>query len=702
MGIIRPEVRNKHLKDFPQHEELLTPFLKSFFVTRGAKRQFFRKQSKTELFEFFLSPEENTKEKFGFNLELLLIYSPHNEMAARTIQAVEEVYEGYPAKGRVETLVYILISESTDVHKWLKNYSSSQRSREPRIIIAFSASELRQNARISNYINNKISEQFYQRDLFDFSLPLKEDAYFFGRERLLTTYYDAVKKSENRGLFGLRKTGKTSFLYKLKRTVEFEKKGVILFFDCKNPSIKKLRWNEFLGEICNTISDRTGIKIAAKSKKYTEKKIATTFSNLIKKVAELEDNNRVALIFDEIEYISFLNEKEEHWIDDYIDFWQTIWSCQSEHRNLVFFIAGLNPNVLDTNRVKGVQNPLFGIVSPDYLTGFTKSEMKLMVSSLGKKIGLDFTDTALNYLYTQYGGHPHLTRKSCSWINKDYTDQAIHKPITISDNDLIKSQERRDLDLSYYSGHVVAELSDFYPDEYTMLEMLSSGEIRDFIEFSTEPEFTKHLMGYGLLKYDSHNMPKITIPVVEKHIGLELAKKEGRKTILRVITPDQRELWLPKRIDYIIKDFQLLVDLIDNAGQPSLFGKFSFPESSKFSRVEVCDTELKFENFINTCFQCFVESIEVYGKPDKKYYRDTITPQYPSLVHALERIRVYRHNYHHLKLSMPITKDKLVDYLKADLESQKPSQVKDLHFVLQQCVLDNLLAGLQVEINRLT
>jgi hypothetical protein len=702
MGQIKTEVKINHLNKYPQQEDLLIPFLTDFYVTRGVRRDIFPNQSNTELYEYFLSPEDATKEKFGFNLELLLVYSPHTSMAARTFQAIEKIYQTQPAKGRVETLVYILISECETVREWLEAYLSSQLNNEPRIIIAFTANEIRQNKNNANYIGNKISEQFYQRDLFDFSLPLKEDAYFFGRERLLTTYYDAVKKTENRGLFGLRKTGKTSFLYKLKRTVEFETTGLMFFFDCKNPSIKKIRWHEFLANICDKISEKSNIKISAKSKKYSETKIADTFNNLIKKVGELESSNKVILVFDEIEYISFLNQKESHWKNDYIDFWQTMWSCQSEYRNLVFFIAGLNPSVLDTNRIDGVQNPLFGIVSPDYLTGFSKPELNLMVTSLAKKMGLEFQPDALEYIYNQYGGHPHLTRKSCSWINKDYSDKRISKPIHISETDLISTQESRDLDLSYYSSHVVSELSDFYPDEYQMLEMLASGEKREFIELSKEPEFTKHLIGYGLLMYDNFNMPKITIPVVEKYVGLELAKREGRKTILRVVEPSRREAWLSTRINYILKDFQLLVDLIKNSNQDKLFGEFSFPNSSEFLKIKVCEDESKFESFINTCFKCFVESIEIYGKPNRKYYEDIISVKYPSLVYALERIRVYRHERHHLQLSVPITKQKLAGYLKIDLENQAPSQVKDLYFVLQQCVLDNLLAGLQAEINRLT
>ena len=42
----------------------------------------------------------------------------------------------------------------------------------------------------------------------------------------------------------------------------------------------------------------------------------------------------------------------------------------------------------------------------------------------------------------------------------------------------------------------------------------------------------------------------------------------------------------------------------------------------------------------------------------------------------------------------------LEEYLKVDLEGRSPAQVQELWFVLQQCVLDGLFAGIQVELNR--
>jgi hypothetical protein len=54
----------------------------------------------------------------------------------------------------------------------------------------------------------------------------------------------------------------------------------------------------------------------------------------------------------------------------------------------------------------------------------------------------------------------------------------------------------------------------------------------------------------------------------------------------------------------------------------------------------------------------------------------------------------------HLKL-FPSVNQQMIDLLKSDLEGKTPGQVIDLYFVLQQCVLDGLLSGVQTEIFRI-
>jgi len=235
-----------------------------------------------------------------------------------------------------------------------------------------------------------------------------------------------------------------------------------------------------------------------------------------------------------------------------------------------------------------------------------------------------------------------------------------------------------------------------------MLELLASGQIHDFVELAAFPEHTKHLSSYGLLAKDSFNRPTVAIPVINRYVGVELARKEGRQTLFRVVDHKDRNTWLSKRKKSIIDDFRLLERVIGQTDTPKIFGPNSFPLADEFASSPVVGSQKDFENFISICNKCFVESIENYGQSigNKKYYWVDVKNTYPGLWHSLQRIKVYRHDNFHLVLNKT-TSSELCGYLKQDLEG-RTSIVKDDYFILQQCVLDGLLTGIQIELSNLT
>jgi Archaeal ATPase. len=379
MGIIKSDVRESYFSMFPSEEAMLTPFLSGFFVTWAKER----KEYNTTLKVFFLSPEDHIKEAYGFENEILLIYAPYSTMEPRTLQAVEQIYSQSPVKGRVETLNYFLISDADNVKQWLDSYASSRQ--ESRIIVSFTKTELEASKGDSWFIRNKLNERFFGRDLFNNRLPLVSDSYFFGRQQLLMEFLDAVRKRENRGIFGLRKTGKTSLLFKLKRMLEVENVATVVYLDCKLSHLRKARWFELLEEVAEEISNSLNIK---KKFDFSEKKASKSFLALMSRAKEME--RQICLVIDEVEYISFIAKLDIHWHDDFLDFWQTIWSCQSQNKNFSFIIAGVSPVVVEVDIVKGVQNPLFGIVPYQYLTGFSENEVRTMNKKLRQEDGTRF------------------------------------------------------------------------------------------------------------------------------------------------------------------------------------------------------------------------------------------------------------------------------------------------------------------------
>ena len=149
-------------------------------------------------------------------------------------------------------------------------------------------------------------------------------------------------------------------------------------------------------------------------------------------IASLPAEKRICLIFDEIEYISPSSKLATHWEKDFVPFWQTIWSAQSQHRKFSFTVAGVNASVMEQDRVNGIQNPMFGIVKTQYLTGFDKEEVRTLLNVFGKRMGMRFDESSLDALFERYGGHPLLTRMICSQINNGVKVSGITRPVDVT------------------------------------------------------------------------------------------------------------------------------------------------------------------------------------------------------------------------------------------------------------------------------
>ncbi|SOE49641.1 AAA family ATPase [Orrella dioscoreae] len=689
MSHIHDDVRDFHLKSHPAEEKLLSPFLSGFDVTWGRRRA----GHNTELSVFFLRPERFMSEMFGFSQELMLVYSPYQQLEPRALQAAEQFLEDDPARGRVEKLTLILVSEASHPEEWIRNYLAS--NHESRIIVAINAGELRASAGNAWYVRNKIAEQLFARDLFDFRLPLEHDTYFFGRDDLLLDYRDAARRGENRGLFGLRKTGKTSFLFKLSRFLSADG-SKSLYYDCKSPSVRQLHWHELLEKVGHDLGKALGqpFKTPADPRRYAE-----VFTNLL---ATARPDQRTLLVFDEIEYISPFATEDKHWHSEYISFWQTIWAAQSVHRRISVLLAGVNPSVVEIDRIGDTQNPLFGIVPYNFLTGLSADEVRRMLRVLGKRMGLVFDEDAARYMYLRYGGHPLLSRLAASYVHRHMVADKIIRPFNVTATNLASTEDQRDGDLSFYCRHVVSELRDFYPDEYTLLEWLSAGRAADYLEFASYPDYIRHLRAYGLVAAETGEAPRVTLSVVARYVALEEARRDGRKTILRLIPSKERGDWLERRKAAILEDLSELERVSEAASLPSLFGPNSIPESHRFAALTVVTNEADFEAFINCCHRCFVESVEAFGKHQRRsdYFWSDVRASYPSLHEAFHRVRVYRHQRMHIKLN-PGVEEALQRFLKQDLEAREPAGVEDLWFLLQQATLDALFNALQIELSRL-
>ncbi|MPM08709.1 hypothetical protein SDC9_55023 [bioreactor metagenome] len=687
MGTIDPDLIKYLQRENPKSIDILSCFLNDFDVGFGAKRQLYN----TSLYAFLMKPTETFAETFGLSCEVLLIYSNYPEMQARTMQSISAILSSDPAKGRAETLICIIVSDAIGAKEWVSTYTIEQQ--DLRSYVVFETDDLLLTKKKN--VLPEFRKQLNERDLFDIQLPLLDDLYFFGRDEILSSIIDSIKKCENRGIFGLRKTGKTSLLYKVKRVVEQSLKGRVLFYDAKNVKIRNRTGSELLNLITIDIARELNLTNKIDTNLTSSVRIAEQFEEIVR---QIPFGDRIVLIFDEIEFISFQAPFNEHWKKDYFDLWQTIWSVQSTYRNLCFIVSGVNASICEISSINHIQNPLFGIIKADYLQGLGREDIYNMSRRIGKRMGLKFEHDAIDYLHKRYGGHPLLTRLALSYENK----KACEKPILFTVTMLKSNESIRETELAPFCQHIVDVLDDYYNDEYILLELLACDNIADFMELSDSPIITNHLINYGLLFF-YNGIPKIGIPVVGEYIRSKEARKHGRQLAKHIIQPQERRTWAHSNTQTIISYMRQLETLIFKQKLPLLFGSNSFPQAEKLVTLPVAQSEDEFRTFISTFYKCFVESISNYGASIGKgnYFWTEIRGRYPNLFRALLRIKAYRNWSEHLKLNEDMQKV-FDDFIYEDLEGKQFHLVKDGFFILQQCTINSLMLAISVEINNLS
>lgn len=688
-GTIHQAVRRTHLDLHPDVGDIFAAFLHNFSVT-WAKRV---RHRGSDFSVFLLRPLAHMAVSYGFDAEILVLYSPYDTLEPRIVLSLQDFARQDPAKGRIDPMVAFLVTEAAGHREWVADYSAKNPDGDIPIVVSFHGKRLRENKGDPYLIRNLLRDQLHQRDLFDHRLPIHDDKMFVGRDDLFYDLKNAYDLSENRGLFGLRKTGKTSLFLKLERLIRESSDDIFVYLDCKNPGIRELRWRDLLTYI--TKLARPGVALD------TNEHPSVAFEATIRELGR-----KVVLVFDEIEFISPIAQQDVHWRQDFLPFWQTIWSVQSQVTHLSVLIGGVNPWCVETPEVDDVQNPLFGIVTPKYLAGMDEHEVRTLLRTLGRPMGLKFANNAVDYLVRQYGGHPLMTRLACSEVHKAISISGKSRPVEITAAFLEETERSREVAVSFYARQVVSELERFYNDEYELLAEIARGSVADLWELAKDPVFTEHLRNYGLLRVSETGRPEVSIPALIP--TLQSYDRDGRRhrPLYDVVEPNDRRRWLDERkrkIKEALNTLELRIKAADGA-VPSLYGPNSYPHADEFHSVPVVSGWSDFNTFINTCNKCFVEAVRAHGEQVEQKsgeHRKGVIQAYPELSRAHDRIRMYRNADVHLVRHAHV-EEAVQQFLDDDLNGRPLWEVEDAPFILQQRTLDELFAGILAEIDQLS
>ena len=485
-----------------------------------------------------LKPNSEFKEMFNITREVPLIFSPYQTFDSRSIDAINNVLSEY-SHLRLEEICSILVSHSENIQNEVKDIL--RRNKESKVIVPFTYKELHDSIlqERQHIVNNRFRDFFYSRDLFGFQDPIRKDIYFFGRNDFIHKMVSRHESQENSGIFGLRKTGKTSILYGVERILK-EKKRASVLIDCQTLHMKS--WNKALYNIIVQLRDKYQVKhsyLHSESDYDREGNVAEYFKKDLKTIKSKIKHKSILIIFDEIEHITFGTSVSREWNTGvyFIKFWQVIRSVFQNTDNLFsYLIAGTNPRCVEVETIQNVDNPIFAQIPPEYIPPFSVEMVKEMLCKLGGYMGLQFDELVFSKLTEDFGGHPFLIRQVCSLIHKSIKEQ---RPVKISKIRYENIKPNFALkDGNKYSSMILSVLKKFYKDEYYMLELLACNDIETFSGLAAgSPEYTGHLIHYGIIEHDNDsygfkiNTLKEYLNRQGKYLNLNLSQEERKQEI---------------------------------------------------------------------------------------------------------------------------------------------------------------------------
>jgi hypothetical protein len=558
----RPGIKSiTELKNFSEEEKKIIEFLsrRDWFITRADKI----KIAKSDYKLLLMKPSPLIKNAFNLHREVVVAFSPYDKFEPRSIDAIEylDIQEL-----RLEEICSILISKDTDVESKVNTILKT--NQEARVIIPFSYNEIFKNIEDDEYFINKLRKNFYSRDLFGIQDPLKKDLYFFGRRDLIHTLINKHLGSENAGIFGLRKTGKTSILYSIERALD-RKKSASIFIDCQTLHLKS--WNVALLLIIQELQSKYSIKktdLKTLTKYEDTQFIADYFLEDLKTIYKAIGKRSILLVFDEIENITFETALSENWKSgiDFIKFWQVLRSSYQklkEENIFTYLITGTNPRCIEKPTIDKVDNPIFSQFQPIYIPAFDIVQTKEMLDKLGGYIGLRFDDMACAKLVEDFGGHPLLMRQMCSYIHQNVTET---RPNTINKTfyEILKGKFYNDESgFIKYAQMVLEVLEAWYPDEFQMLTWLSIGEVDTFKGLAEKaPQYVSHLIHYGII--EKHNSEysfkiealKLYLSNKNKYKRLNLTNEEKQAKGVIILSPYSEKLLEHNLDQFLVKKRQ--------------------------------------------------------------------------------------------------------------------------------------------------
>lgn len=380
-----------------------------------------------------------------------------------------------------------------------------------------------------------LQSQAYARDLYNLPGAVTKSQDFFGRRRLLERLrQEIVTGSGHQGIFGLRKIGKTSLVNRLAQLVREDGRCFVAQIDLQRAAairadVPYVLWSvgQAIFDAHRRVRDVKGLRLFGQYNLFLDIPDPNTVAELYDHDIQLllrSRTKKVVVFFDEIERI--LPPKPTPDAQrNFVQLWRLLRGLDQQFPGrLSYIISGTNPKCVEDSNVGAEDNPVYNYFTHEYLRPLTIDETADLLTTIGRRIGLEWETHAVSSSHSQTGGHPAILRALGS---KAHDRQPSRRnAIRITESDIRAIAQDLLVERSSLLDQLVSTLRDDYPDEYFLLTLLAEGKVNEFAEWArASPPDVAHLVGYGICK-DPHTVPRLCIDLLQTYLQRQLASAD--------------------------------------------------------------------------------------------------------------------------------------------------------------------------------
>lgn len=227
--------------------------------------------------------------------------------------------------------------------------------------------------------------------------PIRDRAYFFGRERETRQIMSLLQNGQSVSIIGQRRIGKTSLLYHIADDARPQDDYLLVFLDCgafvtlPEPQI----YRTVLEEIDFEMEQRS-LSIAFQSLESDKPVTYRSFERDLRRLFKVQP--RLVLMLDEFELLS----RNEHLRSEFFTGLRAL-----AMRHPITYITGTRQPLIELTYADSstLSSPFFNIFATIRLGLFTDEEAAALLEALS-----GFDDNLIEWLYQLAGGHPLFTQ----------------------------------------------------------------------------------------------------------------------------------------------------------------------------------------------------------------------------------------------------------------------------------------------------